>query len=134
MSLVRLLLASFTIVALAACTGAKREVELAPLDGSALAAKAYLAEVFGKSGRVITARMDVRDPKGRALAGALVAGRCPRVGSFVDTIPISSATGHFRGSTPHKLAQLAGSHAVVVYVEADAGPDAPVVPVACGDL
>lgn len=131
---VHLVLGLSATAALAACSGAKRELALTPLDGSGLEAKAYLAEVYGKSGKVITARMDVRDPKGRALAGALVLGRCPQGGAFVDTIPIASATGHFRGSTPHKLTQLAGSHAVVVYVETGAGPDVPVVPVACADL
>ena len=134
MSRARLVLGLSATLALAACTGGKRALELKPLDGTAVEAKAYLAEVYGKSGKVITARMEVHDPAGRALAGALVAGRCPRVGAFVDTIPISSATGHFRGSSPHKLAQLAGTHAVVVYVEDGAGPDVPIVPIACADL
>ena len=126
--------ALLAVALLPACTGAKRTVRLEPVDGSGVAATAYLEEVIGKSGKVITARMEVTDPAGRAWTGLLVEGRCAQLGRVIDSIPISSATGHFRGSTPHKLAQLAGTHAVVVYVEDGAGPDVPIVPIACADL
>lgn len=108
MSRARLVLGLSATLALAACTGGKRALELEPLDGTALQAKAYLAEVYGKSGKVITARMEVHDPAGRALAGALVAGRCPHVGAFVDTIPISSATGHFLVARPRRAGPARG--------------------------
>ncbi len=117
-----------------ACTGAKRTVELRAVDGSRVAATAYLEEVIGKSGKVITARMDVTDPAGRALTGLLVEGRCAQLGRVVDSIPISSATGHFRGSSPTKIARLVGTHAIGLFLEAGVTEDRAGAPVACADL
>lgn len=124
----------FVVVVLVACTGARRELALQPLDGSAVRATAHLEEVFGKSGWVITARMEVDDPAGRTLVGALVEGRCASVGRFVDTLQISSVTGHLRGSSPTTIAALEGTHAVALLAEAGFSEDAPRDPIACRDL
>lgn len=124
----------FVVVVLVACTGARRELALQPLDGSAVRATAHLAEVFGKSGWVITARMEVDDPAGRALRGALVEGRCASVGNYVDTIQISSVTGHLGGASPTTLAALEGTHAVALFAEGGSSGDAPREPIACRDL
>jgi hypothetical protein len=129
----RLLLVVLAL-AVAACTGDKREIKLAALDGSAIQATAYLEEVTGKSGKTITARMAVEDPAGRTLVGALVEGRCASIGAFVDTIQISTVTGHFRGSSPTTIKSLAGTHAIGLFVDAGFSEDAPGTPVACADL
>jgi hypothetical protein len=122
--------AMFLVVMACSVSATKREVALEPVAGSGVRATAYLEEVLGKSGRVISARMEANDPSGRALVGALVEGRCARLGKHVSSIQLLSVPGHLGGASPSRLSELAGSHAVAVF-EDTPGESAPL---ACADL